>query len=57
MSKYDKATWEAEWKEAATPKGPVVTICVALMAEASRQGRELVSGCHPEPTAQQLPPY
>ena len=49
MSEFDKATWEAEWKVVATPKGPVVTVRVALMAEASRQGRDQVSSRHPEP--------
>ena len=50
MSEYDSATWEAEWKEAATPKGPVVEVRVRLMAEASRQGRALVYGRHPKPS-------
>ena len=55
MSEFDKTTWEAEWSEAATPKGPVVTVCVALMAEASSQGRDIVSSRHPEPTGSRLP--
>ena len=48
MSQYDKSTWEAEWKAAATPKGPVVHIHFRL-ADASREGSALVAGCGPQP--------
>ena len=48
MSHYDKSTWEAEWKAAATPRGPVVHVRVRL-ADASREGRALVAGCRPQP--------